>query len=130
MKAMTCKRLGGPCDFIHHGQSADEVIKAQDRHLKEMVAKGDETHESALKEMKGRWKKPISGMGWYRKTKRDFSVSSRRVISIVDRPSQNASTYASCDKTRQWQNTMSPAVTTRKIAHSTPWKAQNRSAGW
>ena len=74
MKTMTCKQLGGPCDFPLDGMTADEVIKAQDRHLKEMDAKGDATHESALKEMKGRWKKPISGMGWYRKTKRDFAA--------------------------------------------------------
>ncbi len=74
MKTMTCKQLGGPCDFPLQGDTADEVIKAQDRHLKEVVAKGDKTHESALKEMKGRWKKPISGMGWYRKTKRDFAA--------------------------------------------------------
>jgi hypothetical protein len=39
-----------------------------------MVANGDETHESALKEMQGRWKHPLSGMGWYRKTKRDFAA--------------------------------------------------------
>lgn len=57
-----------------HGSTADEVIKLQDKHLKEVVAQGDEAHESALKEMKGRWKKPISGMGWYRKTKRDFAA--------------------------------------------------------
>ena len=73
MKTMTCQQLDGPCEFPHHGMTADEVIKAQDRHLKEMVAKGDATHESALKEMKGRWRKPISGMGWYRKAKRDFA---------------------------------------------------------
>jgi hypothetical protein len=34
MKAMTCKQLGGPCDYQHQRQAADEVIKAQDRHLK------------------------------------------------------------------------------------------------
>jgi predicted small metal-binding protein len=74
MKTMTCTQLGGPCDFALHGNTADEVIKAQDRHLKDMVAGGDDTHQSALNEMKGRWKKPISGMGWYRKTKRDFAA--------------------------------------------------------
>jgi predicted small metal-binding protein len=73
MKTMTCKQLGGPCDFAHHGASADEVIKAQDRHLKDEVAQGDAAHEPALKEMKGRWKNPIAGMGWYRKAKRDFA---------------------------------------------------------
>ena len=58
MKTMTCAQLGGPCDAAHHGESADDVIKAQDAHLKERVASGDTTHEKALKEMKGRWKNP------------------------------------------------------------------------
>jgi hypothetical protein len=74
MKTMTCGQLGGPCDSPHHGTTADEVIKAQDRHLKEMVANGDVTHEDALKEMKGRRKNPIKGMGWYRQAKRDFAA--------------------------------------------------------
>jgi predicted small metal-binding protein len=73
MKTMTCKQMGGPCDFAHHGNTADEVIKAQDKHLREIVAGGDEAHESALSDMKGRWKRPISGMGWYRATKRAFA---------------------------------------------------------
>ena len=50
------------------------MIKAQDGHLREMVEGGDDTHEGALKEMKGRWRHPISGMGWYRQTKRDFAA--------------------------------------------------------
>jgi len=74
MKAMTCQQLGGPCSVEHRGTSADEVIKAQDRHLKELVAAGDAAHEPALKDMKGRWKRPISGMGWYRQVKRDFAA--------------------------------------------------------
>jgi hypothetical protein len=74
MKTMTCKQLGGPCEVSHRGNTANDVIKAQDAHLKEMVAAGDETHENALREMKGRWKNPISGMGWYRKAKRDFAA--------------------------------------------------------
>jgi predicted small metal-binding protein len=74
MKTMTCKQLGGPCDFPLRGNTANEVIKAQDSHLKEMVAKGDETHKSASRDMQGRWKNPISGMGWYRKTKREFAA--------------------------------------------------------
>ena len=73
MKTMTCEQLGGPCDLAHHGQNANEVIKAQDRHLKEAVAEGDTAHEQAFSEMQGRWKHPISGMGWYRKAKRDFA---------------------------------------------------------
>ena len=74
MKTMTCTQLGGPCAFPHHGSTADEVIKAQDAHLKSVVAGGDAAHEPALKEMKGRWKHPIAGMGWYKKAKKDFAA--------------------------------------------------------
>jgi len=74
MKTMTCKQMGGPCEAPHHGASADEVIKAHDRHLREMVDNGDDTHQSALSDMRGRWRHPVSGMGWYRKTKRDFAA--------------------------------------------------------
>ena len=41
MKTMTCRQLGGPCDLPHRGMTADEVIKAQDRHLNDAVANGD-----------------------------------------------------------------------------------------
>jgi predicted small metal-binding protein len=74
MKSMTCKQLGGPCDLELRGSSADEVIKAQDQHLKDTVAAGDTAHEDALKAMKGRWKNPIKGMGWYKDTKRAFAA--------------------------------------------------------
>jgi hypothetical protein len=74
MKTMTCKQLGGPCDLPLHGTSADEVIKLQDKHLQDMVAGGDDTHADALRDMKGRWKKPVSGMKWYRTAKKDFAA--------------------------------------------------------
>lgn len=74
MKAMSCHQLGGPCEFELRGATADEVIKAQDRHLQEMVAAGDNDHEDALAAMKGRWKRPVSGLSWYRQVKRDFAA--------------------------------------------------------
>jgi hypothetical protein len=74
MKSMTCEELGGPCGLRLSGETADDVIKAQDRHLREAVAAGDQAHEPALAEMKGRWKHPIKGMGWYRDTKKAFAA--------------------------------------------------------
>lgn len=73
MKTMTCKQLGGPCDTPFHGTSADQIIKEQDKHLKEMVGNGDSSHQPALQEMKARWRKPLSGMRWYKQAKRDFA---------------------------------------------------------
>jgi hypothetical protein len=74
MKTMTCRQLGGPCDHELHGATADDVIKGQDQHLKDMVAGGDQSHQQALSDMKGRWKRPISGMKWYKNAKRDFAA--------------------------------------------------------
>lgn len=74
MKTMTCMQMGGPCDMEFHGNTADEIIKAQDKHLKEIVASGDESHEDALRAMQGRWKHPIRGMGWYKQVKKDFAA--------------------------------------------------------
>jgi hypothetical protein len=74
MKTMTCRQLGGPCDQPHQGNTANDVIKAQDKHLQQMVEQGDAAHRPALSEMKGRWKNPLAGMGWYRQAKRDFAT--------------------------------------------------------
>ncbi len=74
MKTMTCKQLGGACDLELRGETADDVIKSQDKHLREAVAAGDTAHQPALDAMKGRWKHPVKGMGWYKDTKRAFAA--------------------------------------------------------
>ena len=63
MKTMTCRALGGACDLEHHAQRADDVIKAQDRHLKEAEQAGDATHQEARQAMKGRWRHPKKSVG-------------------------------------------------------------------
>ncbi len=73
MKTMTCHDLGGPCDLAHRGESADEIIKAQDQHLKEVVAAGDAAHVPARDDMKGRWRHPVKSMGWYNDVKKRFA---------------------------------------------------------
>jgi hypothetical protein len=73
-KTMTCRQLGGPCDLAHAGQDANEVINAQDQHLRAAVADGAADHQAALDAMKGRWKRPVSGLKWYRQVQRDFEA--------------------------------------------------------
>jgi predicted small metal-binding protein len=72
MKTMTCRELGGPCEVAHRGDDADEVIKAQDRHLKEAEKAGDASHQDAREAMKGRWRHPKKSMDWYKATKAAF----------------------------------------------------------
>ena len=90
MKSMTCTQLGGPCDLTHHAGDANEIIQAQDRHLREAVAAGEADHEQALRDMKGRWKRPISGLKWYRQVQRDFAAladeSSAAALDVDDEP--------------------------------------------
>jgi hypothetical protein len=74
MKTMTCHDLGGPCGHALHGETADDVIKAQDRHLKDAVDGGDTSHADARRAMQGRWKHPKKSMDWYNATKRAFAA--------------------------------------------------------
>ncbi len=69
---MTCRQLGGPCATEHTGESADDIIHAQDQHLRKAVAAGDDDHVPAHGDMQGRWKRPVSGTTWYLGVTRDF----------------------------------------------------------
>lgn len=73
MKTMTCRQLGGPCDLEHRGETADDVIKAQDRHLKQAEKTGDTTHQEARNAMKTRWRHPKKSLDWYRDMKKAFA---------------------------------------------------------
>lgn len=73
MKTMTCRDLGGPCDLELRGETADEVIQAQDRHLKEAVKGSGASHEEAHRQMQGRWKRPKQSLYWYFATKKAFA---------------------------------------------------------
>jgi hypothetical protein len=59
---------------VHTGDDANEIIHAQDKHLREAVASGQSDHEPALKDMKARWRRPVSGLKWYRQVQRDFAA--------------------------------------------------------
>jgi hypothetical protein len=74
MKSMTCAEMGGPCQSSFQGSTADEVIKAQDHHLKAMVANGDQGHRAARMAMQGRWRRPVTGIMWYANVKKDFAA--------------------------------------------------------
>lgn len=73
MKTMTCRQLGGPCDFAMHGNTADDVIQEGERHIRERVAAGDETHRPAMEIMDSMRRDPASGMEWYRNAQDEFS---------------------------------------------------------
>ena len=73
MRTMTCRQLGGPCELEHSGGTADEIIVAQDQHLKDAEKAGDATHQEARDAMKGRWRHPKASLGWYRDAKQAWA---------------------------------------------------------
>ena len=73
MKTMTCRQLGGPCDQEHRGENANDVINAQDRHLKEAEKSRDATHQPAREAMKGRWRRPRQSLRWYHDMQNAFA---------------------------------------------------------
>lgn len=73
MKTMTCRQLGGPCDLEHRGETADDVINAQDQHLKAAEKLGDAAHQPARDDMKSRWRRPRKALGWYTEMKQTFA---------------------------------------------------------
>ncbi len=73
MKTMTCRQTGGPCDLEHRGETADDVIKAQDRHLKDTGKAGGPSHLEAREAMKSRWRHPKKSLGWYRDMRKTFA---------------------------------------------------------
>jgi len=70
---MTCQDLGGPCDLAHRGEDANEIINAQDQHLKALEKAGDKAHQPARDDMKKRWRHPMKSMGWYNDVKKRFA---------------------------------------------------------
>ena len=81
MKTMTCRQLGGVCDLALSGEDHNEIIHAQDRHLRDAVAAGGADHQPALRDMKARWRRPVSGMKWYRQVQRDFAALPSDAVS-------------------------------------------------
>ncbi|WP_299037444.1 hypothetical protein [uncultured Pseudokineococcus sp.] len=73
MKTMTCRQLGGACDVEHQGKTADDIIIANDRHLKEAEKAGDASHQLARDAMRARWRHPKKSLGWYRDVHRTFA---------------------------------------------------------
>jgi hypothetical protein len=66
--------MGGPCDEPLRGNTADEVIKSGEIHIKQAVANGDETHRGPMEMMEEMRKDPASGMEWYQKTQAAFAA--------------------------------------------------------
>lgn len=51
MKTMTCKHLGGACDFKFHANTFESMAEQSKKHAMEMFQKRDKAHLKAMNEM-------------------------------------------------------------------------------
>jgi len=51
MKSMTCRDLGGACDYVFRAATFEEIGRLSMAHGKEMAAKNDQPHLDAMTAM-------------------------------------------------------------------------------
>jgi len=74
MKTMTCKQLGGACDFEFHADTFEEMAEMSRKHAMEMFQKGDEPHLSAMNKMQELMKSPEAMKAWLENKKKEFDL--------------------------------------------------------
>ncbi len=61
MKSITCKDMGGPCDFKISGNTAEEVMKSGADHINSV---DDDGHKQVVAKMAEDMKNPEAGKKW------------------------------------------------------------------
>lgn len=71
MKKSTCNNLGGACDLVITGETADEMGENSRTHAMEMVRAGDEAHKKAMEDMMSHSSE--DQQKWYKDFQESFS---------------------------------------------------------
>lgn len=71
---MTCKQLGGVCDFAITANTFDEMAKLSQQHAMQMFQQSDAAHLAAMSEMKHLMSDPIAMKKWMDARKADFET--------------------------------------------------------
>lgn len=74
MKTMTCKQLGGACDFEFAANTFEEIADLSKKHGMEMFQEGDEQHLKAMNEMKELMQSPDSMNEWFENKRKEFDA--------------------------------------------------------
>lgn len=74
MKTMTCKQLGGACDFQITGSTFEEIAEQSKQHGVEMFQKNDEAHINAMKQMQVLMQSPEKMMQWMEEKRKEFEA--------------------------------------------------------
>lgn len=74
MKTMTCKQLGGACDFKIQGNTFEEIAEKSKIHGMEMLQKGDEAHLKVMGEMQHLIQNLNAMKEWFDNKRNEFEL--------------------------------------------------------
>ena len=73
MKTMTCRQLGGACDYEFHGDTFEDMARQSQEHGRKMMDQGEPAHMEAMKAMGILMQDPEQMKQWMEDKKRMFS---------------------------------------------------------
>jgi len=74
MKTMSCKQLGGACDFEFQANSFEEIGELSKQHAVQMMQKQDSAHLKAMNDMQVLMQDPESMRVWFENKKSEFAA--------------------------------------------------------
>ena len=78
MKTMTCRELGGACDFEFHANTFDEIAEMSQKHGKEMFQRGDKAHLEAMNKMRELMQSQDGMAKWMADKRKQFDARSSK----------------------------------------------------
>ena len=74
MKTMTCKQLGGACDFEFHANTFNEIAELSKKHGMLMFQTGEKEHMDAMNKMKELMQRPNDMRKWFEARRKQFEA--------------------------------------------------------
>lgn len=72
MKTMTCKQLGGACEYEFQADTFDEMAAMSKKHAMDMFQKGDQPHLDAMNKMQELMQSPTAMQKWTDEKRNEF----------------------------------------------------------
>jgi len=70
---MTCKQLGGACDFVFEANTFEEIAEQSKKHGMEMFQAGNEDHLKAMRDIKHLMQSPEAMQSWFQSRRDEFN---------------------------------------------------------
>lgn len=74
MKTMTCKQLGGACDYEFQANTFEEIAEMSKKHGIEMIQIGDKKHLKSMNEIQELMKSPEAMKEWFENRRKEFDA--------------------------------------------------------